>query len=268
MDAYEALVAMLREWGLETLAPEVLRLLQEGHSQEQVSVLIQDTEPYRQRFVGNDARRKAGLRALSPGEYLATEASYRRIMESAGLPVGFYDQPSDFASWIGNDVSPNEIQSRVNYAVDAAQRLDAGTKAAFWEFYNVGETDLAAFFLDRERAMPYVQKVAKAARIGAEGHRQGIGITKQQAELYASGTLVEGEIEQTVAGAVDAGKRLNLIGALYGDRFEVTDAVEEAFLGSAPAREKRKKLSARETAEFSGSGGLSRTALGSDTGRY
>src|SRR5581483_2048777 len=112
---------MLRQWGLQELAPDVLRLLQDGHSQDQVSVLIQDTDAYRKRFSGNDLRRKAGLAALSPAEYLATEASYRRIMESAGLPVGFYDQPSDFTTWIGADVSPNEIQSRVNLAVDAAE---------------------------------------------------------------------------------------------------------------------------------------------------
>lgn len=268
-NAYDLLTQMLRNWGLESLAPEVLRLLQEGNSQEQVSVLIQDTEPYKRRFAGNDARRRAGLSALTPAEYLSAEASYRQILESAGMPVGFYDDPSDFASWIGNDVSPNEINSRVGLATEAANRLDDGTKRAFREFYGVAENDLAAYFLDRDRALPLVQKQARAARIGAESFRQNTGIDRGLAERAASGSLVsDSAIEEAVITAADMGREVGRIGSLYGDRFGVDDAVHEIFLGDADATATRKKLVNREKAEFGGSSGISKSSLSKSSGSY
>jgi hypothetical protein len=129
--AYDVMVALLRQWGLESLAPAVRQYLVDGYSQDQISILIQDTEPYKKRFAGNEARRKAGLPALSAAEYLSVESSYRQIMSSAGLPPSFYDSPDDFAAWIGKDVAPTEIKTRVDAATDAANRLDDATKQTF-----------------------------------------------------------------------------------------------------------------------------------------
>jgi hypothetical protein len=217
-NAFDVLQRMLREWGLEELAPEVLRLLQDGYTQEQASLLIQDTDAYKRRFQGNDLRRKAGLAALSPGEYLATEASYRRIMESAGLPAGFYDQPSDFASWIGSDVAPTEVQTRVNLATDAAMSLDAGTKQAFWDYYRVGENDLAAFFLDRDRALPHIQNTARAAKLGGYGYTQGVGLSQAEAERLATSSIGDADLRGTLGTAIDvsrdAGRQLQLGGCV------------------------------------------------------
>ena len=41
-------------------------------------------------------------------EYLATERSYRQIMQEAGVPTGFYDQTSDFTKFLASDISPAE----------------------------------------------------------------------------------------------------------------------------------------------------------------
>lgn len=268
-DAYAGMVNILRQWGLGELAPEVLRLLQEGRSQEQVSLLLQDTEPYKRRFAGNEARRKAGLPVLSPGEYLQTETSYRRIMESNGLPPGFYDDPSDFASWIGSDVSPAEINTRVSFAVDAANRLDPGTRRAFEEFYGVQTPDLAAFFLDRERALPHIQKIARSARVGAAAFNQGSGFTREQAEQLGASTLVsDNELEQAVSQAVEVGRDTGKLGSLYGESFDVNTAAQEIFNADVEAKQRRQRLASRERAEFTGSSGLGKSSLARDTGRY
>src|SRR5690349_3189294 len=103
-DAAAALMGILKAYGLEALSGTVLGFVRQGYSQDTITVLLRDTPAYKQRFSANDARVKAGLPALDPQEYLAVEQSYRQVMSSAGLPVGFYDEPSDFTKWIESDV--------------------------------------------------------------------------------------------------------------------------------------------------------------------
>lgn len=261
-DAYQILQRMLNEWGLDELAPDVLKLLQDGHSQDQISILIQDTDAYKRRFSGNDARRKAGLAALSPAEYLATEASYRRILESAGMPTGFYDQPSDFAGWIGSDVSPTEIQNRVGLATDAAQRLDDNSKKAFWDYYKITPTDLAAYFLDRDRSLPLIQQQARAAQIGAAANQDQLGVNRSLAERLATSGLSDTDIPGAVGTTAGLTKDVGHLGDIYGDNYNVNDASAEVFFSDQEAQLKRQRLTDREKATFGGTGGIGRSTLG------
>src|SRR5674476_661886 len=93
-DAYLAVTNLLKQYGLEALAPTVLGFVQQVYSQDTVTVLLQDTPAYKTRFAGNAARIKADLPALSPAEYLSVESQYRSVISAAGLPKSFYDQPS------------------------------------------------------------------------------------------------------------------------------------------------------------------------------
>jgi hypothetical protein len=260
-NAYELLVSMLEDWGLGSLATAVLKFLQDGYTQDQISFLIQDTQEYKTRFAGNEARRAAGLAVLSPRDYLSVEAAYRQIMSSAGLPVGFYDQPSDFSEWIGKDVSPQEISSRVDMAVDAAQRLDQGTLTSFQDWYGVGANDLAAFFLDQDRALPHITKIAKAVKVGGAAYREGLAYGRERAEQL--GVLAEGrnidELVSDVAAATRSGDRLsNIYG---GEDYGQADAEAEVFQSSEAARKKRQGLEDMERAAFSGSSGVGRSTL-------
>lgn len=267
--AYDVVTDMLKQWGLESLFGDVLKFVQSGMSQQQITIALQDTDAYKTRFAGNEIRRKKGMPVLSPAEYLATEQSYRQILSSNGLPVGFYDQPSDFADWIGKDVSPTEINQRVGYAVSAAQRVDAGTKQAFQNFYGVGQSDLAAFFLDQDRALPMIQKQARAAQIGAAGYNNGVAFTKNQAESLATSSLVQdSQIDMTVAQAAAYARDAGKLAQFYNDNYDVNTAAAELFQSDAAAKKKREDLTAQERATFSGSSGLSRSGLAQNTGSY
>jgi hypothetical protein len=259
-----AMVELLKGWGLEALAPAVLNFLQDGYTQDQVSILIQDTPEYKQRFQGNELRRAKGLPVLSPRDYLSVESSYKQIMSTAGLPVGFYDDPSDFADWIGKDVAPQEVSERVGYAVDAAQRVDPATVDTFQQWYGIGTNDLAAFFLDQERALPQIQRIAKGARIGAAGKREGLDMERERAEQlgFLAGTRdVEGLVSD-VAEATSGGRRLSAIhgGADYGQ----ADAEREVFENSNEARRRRQRLQGMETSAFAGTGAIGRNTLEKD----
>lgn len=267
-NAYDLLVSMLRDWGLESLASAVLKFLQDGYSQEQISFLIQDTPEYKLRFAGNEKRRAAGIAVLSPREYLSVEAAYRQILSSKGFPVGFYDSPADFADWIGKDVSAQEVLTRANEAVDAAERLDAGTLKAFRDWFNIGPNDLAAFFLDQSRAEPHIQRIAKAVKIAGAGYREGLAYGQERAEqlgVLAGGRDVD-QLISDVAAATRSGDRLS---AIYGgDDYGQADAEAEVFQSSEAATRKRKGLEDMERAAFSGSSGVGRSTLARKAGSY
>jgi len=265
-NAYEALVAMLREYGLESLAPKVLEFLQDGFTQDQVSVLIQDTPEYRERFKGNELRRQAGLPALSPAEYLGLERAYRQILASAGLPVGFYDQPQDFVDWIGKDVSPSEVNERVGLAVDAANQLDDAVKQTFREFYGLEPMDLAAFFLDQDRALPQLQRIARGVQYGAALRREGLGVSRERAEQL--GGLAEGRDVDVLAAQVTQFTRAGeALSGRYGIDYGQELAEAEVFQQSEQARRRRRALVQMEEAQFSGTSGIGRSTLARDTAR-
>lgn len=257
--AYDVLLQMLKEYGLETLAPVVRGYLEQGYDQSQVNILIQDSDAYKQRFVGNDARKKAGLPVLSPKEYLSAEASYRQILSSAGMPEGFYDQPSDFAGFIGSDVSPAEIQNRVDVATQISNGLDDGRKQALRDLYGVDSKGLAAYVLDQERALPILQRQEKAVRTAGAANNQGLTLNRDRAEYL--GAYVGDNPEASyakVADATFAGKRL---AEIYGFDYGQKDAEDEMILGNQDAAQKRKTLGQKETAAFSGGSGVGKSSL-------
>lgn len=266
-NAYEFLVDMLHRWDLDALAPEALRLVQDGYTETQIPVLLQETETYKKRFAGNDARRKAGLPVLSPEEYLQSERSYRQVMANAGLPASYYDQPDDFASWIGNDVSPVEVQRRVNEASDALSRLDQNTKDAFREFYGIGEAELAAYVLDANRGRDAIDRVVHGGRIAGAARGYGVNLTREQAERFGAMSS-ESYVEDSQRFGRLAGLGEKLSSLYAGQDYTSEEAAAEVFGKSTEAERKRKLLTARETGEFAGAGGATTGALKQAPGSY
>lgn len=267
LNAYNVLVQMLQSWGLEGLAPDVLKFIQDGYTQTQIPVLLQDTQAYKQRFSGNEQRRAKGLPVLSPAEYLSVESSYRQVMQNAGLPTGFYDQADDFTKWIGNDVSPAEVQRRVDEASDSIYRLDANTQQAFMDYYGVGAGELTAYILDADRGRDAINRVVHGGRIAGAAAGYGVNLTQAQAEnLGGMSTQNYVQEAQQFGQLAGVGQRLSDIYA--GEDYGVNEAGAEVFQGSTDAQRRRKALQAREQAEFSGGGQNSATALGSQTGSY
>jgi hypothetical protein len=110
-DAATILQNVFAQYGLGSLAGQITGFIQQGYSADAISILLQNTPEYKQRFAANDARLKKGLPALSPAEYIATERSYRQVMSAAGLPLGFYDQTSDFQKFLENDMSSDRTEA-------------------------------------------------------------------------------------------------------------------------------------------------------------
>lgn len=269
-DAYNFILnAMLKPYGLEGLGPQLKQYIIQGYTGDNLGFMLQETAQYKERFKANELRQKAGLPVLNPAEYIATERSYRQIMESAGMPEGFYDSKDDFVGWLANDVSPTEIKSRVDLAVNATQNLDGGTKKAFMDYYGIGDSQLAAYFLDQGRALPALQKSARVVELGGAANRQGLDVGFDRAnELAISPNAQNADAAfGQVASNWATGQKL---GEIYGSDYSRTDAENEAFFGTASAKRKRAELGQMEANAFAGNGGAAtRGALsGSNPGAY
>jgi hypothetical protein len=264
-DAAVALNQLFRSYGLESLAPKIMDFIKQGYSADTVSVLLVSTSEYKKRFVANDARIKAGLPALSPAEYLSVESSYREVMSTAGVPKGFYDQPSDFEKWIADDVSPTEIKGRVDAATQFINSADPGSLAQMKKFYTTG--DLVAYALDQKRAAPLVGKQFEAAKIAGAAADQGLQVGKDLSESLAGNGVSQAQARQgfgVVAQEKDNANKLASIGGETG--FTVADLASEIFLDDASIADRRQKLASQERGRFGGSSGIGSSSLSQGSG--
>lgn len=262
-DAYAATVAMLKQYGLESLAPHILTYIQNGFSSDTISLELQQTDAWKQRFAGNIARAHNGLPVLTPAQYIATESSYRQIMQDAGLPKGFYDQPSDFTDWIAKDVSPTEVKSRVDAATTLVNQADPATLKYFKQYYSQG--DIIAYALDQTRAAPLVGKQLQAASIGGAAQNQGVAVDKSTAENLAANGVSTQQAQQGFGFVHTEQGNANELASIYGQQgFTSADLANEVFLNNDAVAQRRKNLASQERANFSGSAGAGRTSLATD----
>ena len=175
---------------------------------DDVGVQLRESAAFNERFSGNLARRAAGKPSYSVSQYLQLESSYRNTMLAAGLPSSFYNDKDDFANFIANDVSPDEIKDRVSKGFAAINNAPQNVINEFQTLYGVDKNELAAYFLDPVRAKEIVIRKAEAAKIAAQARQQaGISLGETQAELLAQQGITEQQA-QTGFGLVLQGQKL------------------------------------------------------------
>jgi len=263
-DAYALLVNEFNKYGLGSLAGTIMQYLRKGYSTDRVALELQDTPAYKQRFAGNEARLKAGLPVLSPAEYLSTEDSYRQIMANAGVPKGFYDSPSDFAGFIGQGVSPTEVQSRVTAATDLINKNRPEDLAYFKKFYTTG--DMIAYALDPNKAAPLVGKAFQAASIGGSAAAQGIGIDRNTAETLAGAGIDANTASQGFSQIKSDAPTASVLSSIYGENYDQGTAIKDVFLNDAAAGDMRKRLASKERANFGNASAIGQSSLNPTSG--
>ena len=252
-DAYSFLVDEFTQYGLASLAPTIFNFIKQGYGADTITLLIQDTPEYKQRFAGNELRAKAGLPVLSPAQYLSTESSYRAILQDAGLPKSFYDSPSDFAGWIGGDVSPTEIQDRVNLEKQTVAQAPNEVKQALTDLYGVSQGDMIAYFLDQSKAVPLLQMQAQAAQIGGQALMRGL--SDANAGQLAQLGISTAQAQQGYAQIGESLNSLQQIAQRFGTGFSQTEAEGAVFTPGSAGAKKQTSLEEQEKALFSGNTG-------------
>jgi len=264
-DSYQALVSLFDGYGISSLAPAILKLVQSGASEDTIVLQLKQTPEYQNRFSANKKRIANGLPELSPQEYLATERSYRQLMASAGLPPGFYDTNSDFTSFLENDLSPTELQDRVNTASEAYYQSPETMK--MWRDQGGTDGEFIAMALDQTRAAPLVRQRIKSLEAQAIGQANGVGITQDTADKIGATGASLNDIRQGVNFVATEAANAAKLGQLNGTDITTGDLVAEAFLNDATAAKKRKDAVSAETSRFSGGSAVGQTTLSTSSSR-
>jgi hypothetical protein len=219
---------------------------------------IQNTQAFKTRFPGYAQRLANGYNAINIRQYLDLENQYRSIMENAGLPRGFYDDPADMGQWIAKNVSPAEIEGRVRLATDTAKSVDPTMRNLMARFYGLSTGDVAAYFLDPARALPAIEHQYKTAGVASWAARSGYSVTDigRYEQLVADGVTAE-QAAQGYATVRELDQTVGRVASIYGETYNQADAEGDVFFNR---NEKRRRLMAQEAATF---GGSSRGATGS-----
>lgn len=273
--AFQIFRSFLAQFGLEALAADVEKYKLEGLSDDELLLRLRtESAAYKRRFAANEKRTAAGLMALSEAEYIGLEDQYQNVMRRYGLPESYYargemGRQEGFEKFIAGDVSPGELEERIQTAQTRIQNAPTQIKDALSEFYGAEITngDVLAYVLDPNKALPQIKRKITAAEIGGAAAMAGLGATRARAEeLETFGVTGAAAREgfQTVASVLPRATTLSQIYQKQGvGPYTQTTAEQEVFgLPSAvEAATRRRKLTELEQAAFSGQAGTTGGAL-------
>ena len=171
--AFDLLKMQFAEYGLGALVDDVAKYIKDGLSRDEFTLRLRtESEAYKKRFAANQTRIQKGLRALSEGEYILLEDQYQDVMRRYGLPETYYTRgdmgiQQGFEKFIGGDVSPTELEDRIQTAQRRVINAAPEVTASLRQFYpEIGQGDLLAYFLDPDKAIENIKRKVTAAEIG------------------------------------------------------------------------------------------------------
>lgn len=266
--AFDLLQQTLQSWGLGSLIPQLRKLIIGGMTDNnELALSLSQTKEYKARFAANEARKKAGLAELTPAQYLATEEQYRNILQQYGIPKGFYDTQKETDAWLAGDVSPAELQGRVQAAADLVYNSPKEAQQAWDQFYGGGKGGAIAAILDPKTAAPLVQQQVTAAQIGGAALQQGLTASKDSATRFAGEGITLARAQQAYS---EIAQRMS-VDTAAGNRFgsPITQGTEEkaTLEGNAAALQQQGTVYAEESSLFAGHGGGT-TSTGSPGSNY
>ena len=265
-DAYAALTTLFDSYGLGSLAPTILKYLQNGYGSDTITILLQQTPEYKARFAGNEARKKNGLQVLTPAEYLSTEASYRQLLVSNGIDPTFQTQ-SQYAQWIGDDVAPTELQSRIGMAVQATAQAPP-TVSQYFDSLGISFADRVSYFLNDKNPTPALQLKLNQAQIGGAALENNINVSAEDALKYAKMGTSYSQAQSAYQRIADILPDALKLSSIYSNQQQVNqNTLQEEFLGqSGQAQLARERLSQQEQATFSGQSGVGQKTFAQQLG--
>ena len=273
--AYDILYNEFNKYGLGSLVEDVKYLLQSNVSPSQFAIELQNTKAYQQRFAANQDRIKAGLRALTPAEYVGLEDQYQNIMRNYGLPATYYSKDAmgtqaGFQKLLANDVSASELEDRIATAQQRVLNTNPEVLKAFRQFYpDLSNADILAYTLDPQNALANIKRKVTAAEIGGAALAQGLQAQGGTAESLAGQGITKAQAQQGYSAIAEILPRTSQLADIYNQGpYTQQTAESEVFgtQGSANAAERRKRLKELEQAAFSGQSGVG--ALDRDRARY
>ena len=272
--AFDLITLELKNLGLESLIQPLANIFAEGiDDADSIRLALAGTDAYKTRFKANEERIKAGLRSLSPAEYIRLEDQYQEVMRNYGLPASYYTKDATgkqvgFEKFIAGDVSAVELEDRIATAQKRVINANPQVSEALKQFYpDITSGDILAYTLDPTKGLEDIKRKVTAAEIGGAALQSGLKTGMARAEelgKYGVDKAMATEGYSTIGAGLQRGSELASI--YKQDPYTQTTAEEEVFRlsGAQEARRKRQKITGLEKATFGGQTGLTSGALARD----
>ena len=263
--AYDLLLEEFNRYGLGGLVEGIKGLVQENVSPSEFTLRLRQTDAYKKRFAANAQRIAKGLGAISEAEYIGLEDQYQNIMRQYGLPDTYYTKgdmgrQEGFEKFIANDISSVELEDRIQTAQNRVINANPEVARALKEFYpDITNGDILAYTLDPKNAIKNIQRKVTAAEIGGAAMGQGLQTSLARAEELTAAGIDKAAAQQGFQTVAEVAPRGGQLAEFYKESpYTQATAEQEVFnlAGSAEAARKRRKLTALETAAFSGQAGV------------
>lgn len=264
--AVELFRASLTEYGLTDLADEVDKMIRDDFSVSQIKLELPKTESYKLRFPGMQALKNAG-KAINEATYISTERAYDTVLRANGIDTKLFGTTEKYGTYIANQVSPVEFETRVSIAANRVNK-NSDVVSALNNYYGVSKTGALSYLLDPTIGLDLVQKETRAAEIGAAAAATNFsfgegatGAAVAESFINASGT------QDLVSLKTEFGKARNLantqgrLAGIEGESYSDLNAVTAVLAQDQQMILESQRRAAREAARFSGSSGITAGSL-------
>ena len=256
-DLYTSIRSQLEEHNLGELSDVVLSLVQQYGSdmKETIKAELRNTEAYKNRFAGNITLEKSGFARLSEAEYLYNEIAYGQTLTKFHAPD--LATRSNFAEFIGKNISPVELADRFNLAVENVQKADPALKAELRKMYpGIEDSDLARSLLMGKEGSQFLKSRIGQAGILAEATNAGITLQNDAAFLEAQG-VTRADAQKTLSSIKENTQSLATAAQTFGENTDAASIQKqlesESLLGIQSNQTKR--LASQQRAQFEGTSG-------------
>ena len=286
-NALQLMQSTLAGYGIDptgAISNAILGLTQKNYDATTITALAQDpnasksSDPnvvalanaWQTRFSGNTAREAAGLTPLDPATYIATENSYKAVMQRAGIPASSaMMDPSYFGKLMGTDLSPLEVQQRVDAATAAVTATDPYTVQQLQQNFGLTQSDMISHLLDPTTAATVIQQKVQASQISGEAGRQNLALNQQNAQSLAAQGVTQAQAQSGFTNVATQLGQQQQLASMYGMNAanignELTAQQFNTNLNGTSAAQANidlARLRAQEVNQFSGSSGATKGSL-------
>lgn len=227
-----------------------------------------NTKSYYDRFGSvNEARLKQGYKALDEKTIIGMEDEYQKVLTSYNMPAGFYDQTTDFQSFLKNNLTTVDVANVIQAYKDfVTTGTDSNVRKQLKDLYGIGDEALTAYMIDPTKGQSILENIAGKNMNTAAALIEGL--TAEQANMaqtYGAGSLGYGTQRQKYSQVQRELQTTGNLAAIYGENFGAKEAIAAEFGGDVQAQAQAARIKATGAAQFAGTSAIGRTALRTKT---
>lgn len=169
----------LKTYHMESLTDIVKGYVIKGYSSDAATILLQQTPEFLQVF---PAIKEWQAKGFSVGQYMDYKNRAITVEQNLALPKGFLTDADRMTKLIESNVSMDQIEARAKSAIASSLNANTETKSSIQRLYGIDQAGLAAYYLDPDNSLPYLQKMSDASAIAGAAAASAFTIDRTAAE--------------------------------------------------------------------------------------